>query len=157
MKKGLQVKNDQIISNELVEIRSEFKLMSKLLKAASAFTGNMINHIIIGNNAVYLCWGSVNENMSEKLKEKGFTYIQYDSKTNTFKELALEITQIVKNSLSSESNDLTDEKDHYDEYAEHCYLGCRLTTDFHDDKHMNYNQYYYAFARITPSWITLEK
>lgn len=157
MNKGLKVKNDQIISNVIVEIRSEFNLMSKLLKTASTFTGESLNHLLVGNNAVYLCWGTLEENKVEKMKEKGFDYIEYDRETDTFKKVASDIVHIVKERLSSNSKDLQDEKDHYSESAESCYLGCRLSTEFHNDKHMDYNKYYYAFARITPSWITLEK
>lgn len=156
MAKSLMVKNSQIISNELVEIRSEFEMLPKLIKTAMAFTGNSLGHIIIGDNAIYLCWGNVDEEQAAKLEKWGFTYREYNE-DHSFKDVANDIEFIVDCELSSRSENLKDSKDHFSGYAEECYLGCRLTTEFHDDEKVYDHDYYYAFAKIVPSWITLEK
>lgn len=157
MAKSLMVNKSQIISNELVEIRSKFELLSKLVKTAMAFTGKTLGHIIIGENAVYLCWASVEESQAGKLEKWGFKYIEYNDEENSFKEVAEDIANILQYDLSAKDSDLKDKKDHYDGYAEKCYLGCRLTTEFHEDEKVYDQDYYYAFAKIVPSWITLEK
>lgn len=157
MAKGLMVNKSQIVSNELVEIRSKFGLLPKLIKTAMAFTGNPLGHIIIGDNAVYLCWAGVDEEQAAKLQKWGFSYYEYNDEENTFQDVASDIEKIIKSRLSSSSENLKDKKDHYNGYAEACYLGCRLTTEFHEDEVVYDQDYYYAFAKIVPSWITLEK
>ena len=49
------------------------------------------------------------------------------------------------------------EEDRYDSYSEDCYLGCRISTELEEDKMFYQMKGYFIFAKVIPSWITLEK
>lgn len=50
-------KKYQIISNVKVDIRTEFELVNKALKAVTSFSGEPIYGLIIEDNVIFLCWG----------------------------------------------------------------------------------------------------
>lgn len=151
----LMVKDYQIVSNPLVNVRTEFEFLNKALKFTSVFAGNNLSHVIVANNAVYLCWGDLEEDF---LKKHGFMGFSLRENYNSFKKSAEFISKLVKTELSQEDEDLSSD-DKYDKYAENCYLGCRITTEFNaeEDEHFSYSSYYKAYAKVVPSWITLEK
>lgn len=149
MKKNkLSINKTQIISNPKIELRSEFEMLTKALKAVSAFSGETIGHLVVGNNAVYLCSYEPPEDVTFKKGVKLVTIQDED-----FKSLASIIENLVKSELDYHSSE-----DAFDKYAEECYEGLRVTSDIsHDDSLTSRSSYWRAFAKVVPSWLTLEK
>ena len=152
-KNKLIVKNSQIVSNPLVNVRTEFEFLHKAIKFTSIFSGENLSHVIIANNSVYLCWGDLEEDF---IMKHGFTGFSMREEYNSFEEAAEFIAKIIKYELSKEN---LGAEDKYQSYAEDCYLGCRITTElnYEEDEEFAYSSYYKAYAKIVPSWITLEK
>lgn len=153
MSKILKSKKYQIISNVKVDIRTEFELVNKALKAVTSFSGEPISGLIIEDNVIFLCWGC------SKRDDKDVNFEQITD-NDTFKSISKRIQKHIEDNYylyCSEETTNIPEEDRYDSYSEDCYLGCRISTELKEEKMFYQMKGYFIFAKVIPSWITLEK